>query len=175
MDPWQTIAVHAVVAASILLQSFAGPKLPPPTENDLESHIIQERIEAIPEPSEAPTATTRPQKSLGQAPKKPVLPTFSGDVAQTIVKYAQEYQVNPSVMLSIAQCESGLRATAANGPYAGIFQFNTGTWVSNRRAMGLPTDPVLRNHPEEAAKTAAFKMSRDGFGAWPACSKLALR
>jgi hypothetical protein len=40
--------------------------------------------------------------------------------------------------------------------------------------MGENPDPFLRYHPEEAAKTAAFKMSRDGFGAWPVCGRKAL-
>jgi hypothetical protein len=35
--------------------------------------------------------------------------------------------------------------------------------------MGLDENLDLRYSAEESAKTAAYKMSRDGFGAWPVC------
>ncbi len=94
------------------------------------------------------------------------------EVQQMIVRYANEYGVDAGRMLSIASCESGYNPSAVNGPYAGIYQFSSSTWQSNRKAMGLNPDPGLRFNPEEAAKTAAFKMSRDGFGAWPVCSRI---
>jgi hypothetical protein len=73
------------------------------------------------------------------------------------------------MMIGIAKCESGFRENAVNGPYAGIYQFVSGTWISNRRAMGLDENLELRYNAEESVKTAAFKMNRDGFGAWPVC------
>jgi len=96
------------------------------------------------------------------------------NVPAVIAQAASEYGVDGDIMVKIAQCESGLRPQAVNGPYAGIFQFEPGTWVSNRNAMGLDPNPALRYDPVEAAKTAAFKMARDGYGAWPACSRKAL-
>ena len=90
-----------------------------------------------------------------------------------IEKYAGEYGVDKNMMYQIAKCESGLRSSAINGPFAGVYQFLSSTWISNRNAMGLNPDPELRFHAEEAVRTAAFKMSRDGFGAWPACQKKA--
>lgn len=99
-------------------------------------------------------------------------PEDAAQVLTYIDRYAREYGVDPRVMTEIARCESSLRSNATNGPYAGIFQFIASTWVSNRAAMGLDTNPALRLSAEEAAKTAAFKMARDGFGAWPACAAL---
>ena len=93
------------------------------------------------------------------------------DVVRLIEKYATEYGVDKNMMIGIAKCESGFRENAVNGPYAGIYQFVSGTWISNRRAMGLDENLSLRFNAEEATKTAAFKMSRDGFGAWPACQR----
>ena len=91
------------------------------------------------------------------------------EVIVLIEKYASEYGVDKNMMLGIAKCESGFRENAVNGPYAGIYQFVSGTWVSNRRAMGLDENLDLRYNAEESVRTAAFKMSRDGFGAWPVC------
>lgn len=175
----------SLVALSTLLTSQLVPDSTFHANNDLDSRVIEQRIEAknekrkpVPLKQFVPTPTPRPVvkvvKVVKPAEKQATQPQFGGSVADVIVRYANQFKVNPSIMLSIASCESGLRPNAANGPYAGIFQFNSSTWISNRRAMGLPTDPALRNNPEEAAKTAAFKMARDGFGAWPACSRKAL-
>lgn len=102
----------------------------------------------------------------------PVVYDGNSNAAALIDKYAAEYGVDSAMMKKIAQCESGMRAEAVNGPYAGIYQFLASTWSSNRAAMGEDTSPALRYNLEEAVKTAAFKMSRDGFGAWPACSRI---
>lgn len=91
------------------------------------------------------------------------------EIVRLIEKYAIEYGVDKYMMIGIAKCESGFRENAVNGPYAGIYQFVSGTWTSNRRAMGLDENLELRYNAEESVKTAAFKMSRDGFGAWPVC------
>ncbi len=90
-------------------------------------------------------------------------------IVSLIEKYAAEYGVDKNMMIGIAKCESGFRENAINGPYAGIYQFVSGTWISNRHAMGLDENLDLRYNSEEAVRTAAFKMSRDGFGAWPVC------
>lgn len=91
------------------------------------------------------------------------------EVIILIEKYAAEYGVDKNMMIGIAKCESTFREDAVNGPYAGIYQFVSGTWISNRRAMGLDESLNLRYNAEESIRTAAFKMSRDGFGAWPVC------
>jgi hypothetical protein len=112
------------------------------------------------------TPKTAPQRTPNTTP-------LSQDVIILIEKYANQYAVDKDMMINIAKCESGFRGNAVNGPYAGIYQFMTSTWVSNRRAMGLDSNPNLRFNLEESIKTAAFKMSRDGFGAWPVCQSIA--
>ena len=111
----------------------------------------------------------------------PVVEVKSAQVSQDVVgliqKYAAEYGANADVMIAIARCESGFQAnaTSPSGAYKGIYQFVTSTWQSNRREMGLSDNPVLMYNLEEAIKTAAFKMGRDGYGAWPACHSYAIR
>lgn len=110
---------------------------------------------------------------------KPVIPKITPMEPSVLdalfVKYGQEYGVSSEVLKRIAQCESGLRpeALSKNGLYGGLFQFVSSTWSSNRRAMGLDPDPALRFNAEEAIKTAAFKISQGGIGAWPHCGKKA--
>lgn len=122
-----------------------------------------------------PVPTQAPTKAAKQVvPVSTTTQTTSTNIESIIRQAASEYGVNGDVMVEIARCESGLRASAVNGPYGGIFQFLASTWASNRRAMGLDPNQDLRFNAQEAAKTAAFKMARDGFGAWPACSRKVL-
>jgi len=86
-------------------------------------------------------------------------------------KYAKQYNVDCNLLIKIARCESGFNQAAVNGPYGGMFQFLASTWVSNRALMGLDPNPDLRFEAEESIKTAGFKISRDGSGAWPVCSR----
>lgn len=91
-------------------------------------------------------------------------------------KYGTEFNVSPTLLKQIAYCESTFRedAVSPSGLYVGLFQFHTPTWISNRTAMGLDTNPDLRANGEEAIRTAAFKIGRDGVGAWPVCGAKAV-
>lgn len=117
---------------------------------------------------------------VGQIPKKMITfkpkavnPTIrvSTDYEELFDKYGKEYGVNKQVLSKIAYCESTFNPNAVNGPYAGMFQFVTSTWVADRKSMGLDPDPNLRFNAEEAVKTTAYKISRGGIGAWPVCGK----
>jgi hypothetical protein len=141
-------------------------------------HDTLESEKEIPSPTTSPKQPTPTQNQItittpitGQKNNTNQNPYSGapGDVVGLIEKYASEYGVNKDMMIGIAKCESGFRENAVNGPYAGIYQFVSGTWISNRRAMGLDENLDLRYNAEESVKTAAFKMSRDGFGAWPVC------
>lgn len=139
-------------------------------------------------PAPKPIKTIKPEpkypvvvpKTVKPAAKVPLLAQASvaplNNTHELIYKYASEYGANGGIMVQIANCESGMRqeALSSSGTYGGMYQFNTSTWISNRKAMGLDPNPSLRFNGEEAIKTAAFKMGRDGYGAWPACSKKAL-
>lgn len=84
--------------------------------------------------------------------------------------YAKKYNVNPNLLREMAYCESSFNPRAKNGIYQGLYQFSPTTWRSNRKAMGLNSDPDLRTNPEEMIKTTAFKINHDGnVNAWPEC------
>lgn len=133
------------------------------------------------------TSPAEPEKELLVAKAEPKVeaitiekpkntPAAPADIEGMIRRYANEYNANPEIMIRIAKCESGFNASAVSpsGAYRGLYQFVTSTWQSNRRAMGLSDDPALMFDAEEAIKTAAFKMGRDGYGAWPVCSQKAI-
>ena len=91
------------------------------------------------------------------------------DIETLFEKYSQEYSLDKELLKKIAQCESGFKPQAINGPYAGMYQYLATTWASQRKAMGLNTDEQLRFDAEEAIKTAAFQIRRQGSGPWPVC------
>ena len=123
-------------------------------------------------PTPSPTAAPSPSPTAKPAAIRVILASVpASPVADTIREFARQYRLDPEKLVRIAFCESGLNPAADSGTYAGIFQFHSSTWASNRRAMGLDPDPALRYDTREAARTAAFKMSRDGYGAWPVCGK----
>lgn len=100
------------------------------------------------------------------SPKKAeaaVLP--KGEVQELIVKY---FGKDSAAALKVAKCESGLNPKAANkvSSARGVFQIIKGTWVSNRKAMGLSTDLDLRFDAEENIKTAKYLYDRRGWQPW---------
>jgi len=88
-------------------------------------------------------------------------------VAHALAYYSDTYEVDYNSILKIARCESGFIPTIT-GPTedGGILQFIPGTWIETRQRMGLDTDLELRYDLEENVKTGAWKMSKDGYGAW---------
>lgn len=109
----------------------------------------------------APTATVMPTR----VPASPV------EIDEYFQKYSGEYGVEIELLRKIAHCESGYNAQAINGPYAGMYQFHEQTWISTRQHMGMDSNPDLRFNPEEAIRTAAFKISFSGPSAWHNCAK----
>lgn len=103
--------------------------------------------------------------------KAPKILGGSIDLDAIFNKYSSEYGVDKNLLTKIADCESHFHTNSVNGDYAGMFQFSTGTWKGTRAQMGLDQNPDLRFSAEESIKTAAFKISRGGSSAWPACSK----
>ena len=74
--------------------------------------------------------------------------------------------------VSLAQCESSgdWAINSGNGYYGGL-QFNLGTWRSYG-GQGLPND----NSPAQQIEIAKRVQAKQGWGAWPACSrKIGLR
>lgn len=88
-----------------------------------------------------------------------------------IETYGAQYRVDANILKKIASCESGFNPNALNGPYGGMYQFAAQTWINTRSQMGRDTNPDLRFDAKEAIMTAAFKISRDGTGAWANCAR----
>jgi hypothetical protein len=90
-----------------------------------------------PLPSPTPVLTPKPTPVPTPAPKaaQPIAvpPAASGDIVGIIRADAAKYGVSGDWMVSIAQCESGLRSNALNprGPYYGLFQFLMSTFRAN--------------------------------------------
>ena len=104
-----------------------------------------------------------------QSPKPPV----AKPAPKPVVK-PQAGPVNPRLATweRIAKCESGGRwnINTGNGYYGGL-QFNLRTW----RAYGGKGYPH-QNTKAEQIRIAELTLAKQGWGAWPACSrKLGLR
>jgi soluble lytic murein transglycosylase-like protein len=78
----------------------------------------------------APKAAPRPRVAPPAFAGPPASP---GSIVAIIEAAAARWGVSGAWMVSIAQCESGLRPTAYNprGPYIGLFQFLPSTFAGN--------------------------------------------
>jgi len=134
-----------------------------------------------PTPTSTPTPTLTPTPTNTPTPTIPPTPTFTPMPTHTPTpmpvtdfegyfdQYSGQYGVDKDQLKKIAYCESGGGAGARNGDYGGMFQFSTQTWQSTRSQMGADTNPDLRFGAKESIKTAAYKISRGGIGAWRNC------
>lgn len=120
-----------------------------------------------PSPTLKPTPTNIPTPTLTPTPT--ILPVSSEQINGFIEQYARVYSVDPNRLRHIAICESGFNPAAVNGPYAGLYQFMSKTWSSNRAFLGEDPDPGLRLKAEEAVQTAAYLLSTKGSAFWPNC------
>jgi len=124
-------------------------------------------------PTAAPTLrpTSVPVPTPTSAPRVQAPAVGHMQVIEYIAQYSGEYGVDKMLLERIARCESGLNSNALsrNGLYGGIFQFSASTWQSTRNRMGLDNNPDLRFNAQEAVRTAAYKMSKDGTSAWAGC------
>lgn len=117
-----------------------------------------------PSPTPLPTSTPTP------TPERPPQPAPQ-HMDEWFRRYSAEYGADEQLMRKIAACESGYNTSSHNTTYdyGGMYQFAHSTWVSTRMQMGADPNPDLRFNGEEAIKTAAFKISRGGAGAWANC------
>lgn len=125
-------------------------------------------------PTETPTPTLVPTDTPVPPTPTPEAPTpipAPNSLDELFTKYSNLYSVAKDLLQKIANCESGLNSNSANGDYLGMFQFSSGSWITNRNSMGLNSDTGLRLNAEESIKTAAFMISENKTNAWPNCSK----
>ncbi len=110
-------------------------------------------------PTTVPTATFTPSPT--QSPASVHEEYFD--------RYSNQYSVDKELLKRIAQCESGMRPDAQNGPYGGMFQYTESTWQQVRTRMGGDSNPALRFDKEKSIETAAYQISQDGTTAWRGC------
>lgn len=116
-----------------------------------------------------PTLTPKPSLTPSPLPSPTPILVTSEQLDNWFTNYSNQFSVDRNRLVSIAICESKLNPDAKNGDYGGLFQFAQNTWKVTRTAMNMDTNPDLRFNPEEAIKTAAFKLSVSGGAAWPNC------
>lgn len=119
------------------------------------------------------TETPIPTPTKKPIPTPTVTPTPIpvGALEDWFTKYSNQQSIDKERLKRIAICESGLNPNARFLDYGGLFQFATSSWISTRAKMNLDTNPNLRFNPEEAIKTAAFKVATEGIHTWPNCNK----
>lgn len=161
---------------SVTVMGIQDEVSPTPGDEVIETPTPTATPTDTPTPTPKPSLTPKPTPILTPEPTPTPTPSVVPssepyDAISLVSKYAQEFGVDEHVLYTIGQCESGFNATSSNGPYGGVYQFHYSSWASIRNSMGLDTNPDLRFNPEESIKTAAFKIARDGTGAWPACSE----
>ena len=120
-----------------------------------------------PSPSPIPSPTPKPTPKLIPTPV-PYTPGPS-EIDNLISRFSGQYGVDANLLKSIAECESEYNPLAVNKNYAGLYQFNPATWISNRASMGEDTNLDLRLSAEESIQTAAFVLSTRGGRVWPNC------
>lgn len=118
-----------------------------------------------------PTSTPSPTVTPSDTPTPSITPILleSSELDELFTKYSSEYGVDRDLLRKIAVCESFLNPSAHNRDYGGMYQFSVNTWITTRRSMNLNTDLNLRFNPEEAIKTAAYKIRNGGASSWPNC------
>lgn len=110
-------------------------------------------------PTPAPTPRPKPRVEVPQANYPP------GSIEAIIAAAANAHGVDPSWMIRIASCESGLRPNAYNpsGPYYGLFQFLMSTFKAHGGTNIWD--------PTQQSNIAAAMLVQDHGSAWPVCSK----
>ncbi|MDQ6773795.1 MAG: transglycosylase SLT domain-containing protein, partial [Candidatus Dormibacteraeota bacterium] len=92
-----------------------------------------------------------------------------GTVQEIIVQAFSPY--GPGAVqwgLRVARCESNYHPGSINpsGPYYGIFQFLTSTFVNTAKAAGMPYTGANIMDPVAQSNVAAWKWAHGGAGAW---------
>lgn len=181
-----TTCFHAVASAEGSPGIFAPllaikPPSPTPTKAPLPTptNTPTPTETPTPTPTEAPTPTPTAIPTDTPTPTPTEIPTPTPqataqpngtDLDLWFTKYADEYHIDRALLHRIAQCESGFNTNANYADmYLGMYQFGESTWMVTRSAMGQDPNPALRTNAEEAIRTAAFKISQGGAGAWPNC------
>jgi soluble lytic murein transglycosylase-like protein len=117
-------------------------------------------------PTAPPTPTPAPVvRAPAPAPASTGTSSSAGDVEAIITAAGQAAGVDPSWLISTAECESGLNPNAYNGagPYGGLFQFLPSTFEAHGGTNIWD--------PTQQAQIAATMFASGESGEWPVCSR----
>lgn len=136
----------------------------PPVELPSHEAHRQPAAPTVPIPSEldAPSATTTAAVVATTVPR-PIHPAVA---TRPVTAHVGADPGNPATWDALAQCESGGNWASRTGRYRGGLQFLPSTW----RSVGGTGDPADASR-EEQIRRAQTLQARDGWGAWPACSR----
>ncbi len=180
---WRTPVIVAATAFSVVFFSRAAGKVLGDSTtllSPIEGIASLPSITTTPTPTPTETPTPTPTKKITPPPAGGPTPTpsagwrtqpqfSSAEIYAFTEKYGILYAVDPNVIRHVTLCESGFNPSAKNYIYAGLFQFDTNTWIIYRQKMGLSADPDLRYHAEEAIRTGTYILSLGKTGLWPNC------
>lgn len=120
-------------------------------------------------PDAAEQIANRPLPATAQPPADEVTTVTAATPTRITAapKVTANYASGDSVWDSLAKCESGgnWAINTGNGYYGGL-QFSLGSW----RAAGGSGYPHEASREEQIARGEALK-ARQGWGAWPSCTK----
>lgn len=122
----------------------------------------------VPEPVHAGLAPAKELKGELHTDERKALaspdPIAANSVSGIIYSAANEFGLDPSYLLSVASCESGLNPTAYNpAGYHGLFQFDQTTWAAYGYGDSI-YDPTAQ------ARTAARLIAAGQSSRWPNCA-----
>lgn len=163
-----TVLLHSMALAQVpILQLTPTPAQP--TVTPLPTHTPTPTATPTPLPTATPIPpTSTPVPPTNTPTPQPTIAVVS-DLESLFTRFGDEYHVDRELLKKIARCESGFNSDAVNGPYVGMYQFMEQTWISNRSAMGIDSNPELRRSAEESIRTAAFMIGRGQQNAWANC------
>src|SRR3989338_113032 len=166
------ISIGIILIYQFSLQKGEHQKSINPVQNIISNPVSPSPFEYIViTTTPIPTNTPKPTRTGTPTPTPTVHVITSDQINDLFTKYSNLYSVSRDLLWKIAVCESHVNPFALNGIYGGMFQFSASSWIAMRKMMNIPDNPALRFDPEEAIKTAAFKLSVGGIGAWSNCIK----
>jgi len=133
-------------------------KLAPKTEPKIE-------LETTPQTTQTPEKAIKtdiPDAVASSIPKE----LFSvAQVQDLIRKYSQKYELDPEMMLKLADCESRFKTDIVTlGRYYGVYQFSGPTFKQYSKELKIENPDPL--DPEQNIEVAAYMIQNGQIGRW---------
>lgn len=102
---------------------------------------------------------------------RPKITYARGAYADWINDASIKFGVDASKMQRLMMCESGGNASAVGGGgrFYGLFQYLPSTWSGASSGAGFAGSSIY--DPKAQIYTTAWKISKQGYGAWPVCGR----